>query len=182
MILTMLKCEKCDKNKQGIDKVDENANIIKEFECNHFDVSLEIDINKQRTELIIDCKKCQNEASLINSNNFKNYECDKCHEGSLSFTFITSYENEKLYHTPPEAPLKDENKAEIINLRIIYQGNNYIYHVDKNDNLDKHYETMRQKINFPEGKRILLNNIEVDKFKSFKDNKIYDGMKLEIEQ
>ena len=185
MILTMLKCENCKKEMQDSDKVDENVNIMKEFECKHFDVSMEIDIDKQKLEqhkLIIECKKCKNEATIINPNNLKNYQCDKCHMGSLSFTLRISNENEKPYHTPFEPPIKDEIEAEIINVRIIYKGNNYIYHVDRNDILDKHYETMRQKVNFPEGKKILFNNIPVDKFKSFKDNKIYDGMKLEIEQ
>ena len=185
MILTMLMCEKCNKSMQDTDKIDEDENILKDFECNHFIVSMKIVLDKQKKEqheLIIECKKCENEVTIDNPNNFKNYECEKCHMGSLSFTFRPSYENEKYYITPHEALNKVEKEAEIINLRIIYQGNNYIYHVDKNDNLDKHYEIIRQKIDFPEGKRILFNNVEVDKFKSFKDNNIYDGMKLEIEQ
>ena len=69
-----------------------------------------------------------------------------------------------------------------MNIKLFYNQKLYNHVVYSNDTLKDHYQKIRDKINFPDGKKILFNNNEVDQFKSFKENKIYNDMRLEIEE
>ena len=183
MILTRIECEICKNKEENTDETDEiDENLVKEFECNHFDVNMIIHINNKTIEqkLLIECKNCKNENIKVNVNKIEKYKCDACGFGSLSFIYKISSKSEKSFQTPSkEQIIQDDEKK--MNLRFFYQGNNYNFVVNENDNLAQHYESIRQKINFSDGKKILYNNIPIDKLKSFKENRIYDGMKLEIE-
>ena len=176
MILTSIRCI-CNENYEDSDPIDD-ANILKNFECNHFKVNGEIEINNKKLEnyiLMIECNNCNHKVTIKNENNLKNYKCNKCENfGSLSFKYNISQND---YHTPKE----DFEQGNKINLKFVYEFKNYNIDVNGKDKIEKYYDNIRQKINFPKGKKILLNSEPVDLSKTFEEYNIQNQMTLEIE-
>ena len=185
MFLSSLTCEKCPDFYFQIEKSLE-TNIIAKKKCNHFEVFLSANIKGKNIfdncKLILECKNCHNilkETFTVPEEIFS-YNC-KCGYGSLQFYYAIS-DNMKIYYTP-KGYKSVKNDDKIINLILIYENNNYNYVVHENDLLKDHYQEIRKKINFSDGKKIYMNNNELDQNKTFKENKIYyNNMKLEIEE
>ena len=192
MFLTSIKCNECpDVHFEYTKEIkdDFSYNIIEH--CIHFDVPLYFSIKNGKFEEFIigfKCKQCQHEKMFEYSKpSFEEtYKCEKCSKGSFYFSYNISDSNDRNKILVYKTPDKDKNeeskkKEEKINIKFIYDSKKYNHVVDANSKLENYYDEIREKIQFPLGKRIFNNGIEIDKSKSFKENNILDNMMLEIE-
>ena len=175
MFLSSLTCEKCPDFYFQIDKTLE-TNIIAKKKCNHFEVFLSANIKRKNIfdncKLIIECKNCNyicKQIFIEPERPFK-YIC-KCGNGVLQFYYAIS-DNTKIYFTP-KGIQSFNNNDKIINIIFFYEGGKQNYVVHENDKLKDHYQQILKRFNLPDGKKIFMNNIELDQNKTFKENKIY---------
>ena len=182
MIVSNIKCKICQNiNFIFYDEIKDDNIILQNKECNHFLFFISIKIRKSMFEqytLGLKCKNCQQMHIQPFKGPLKNpyeYQCVNCGAGSISFSYRLTNENKKIYKTPEI--IKNEKK---INIIFVYQSNLYNLVFDPKDKLIDKYNHIREKINFPHGKKILFNNSEVDMTKTFEENKIVNGMKLLI--
>ena len=187
MILSNIKCSQCPDFYFQIAK--EIGNIMANKECNHYEIyaninSFENNIFKDY-KLGIKCKICKsvfNKEFKARENSYE-YKCENCSKyPSLSFQYEVN-DDARIFNTPRinyQEIIK--KRGDQMNIKLFYNQKLYNHVVYSNDTLKDHYQKIRDKINFPDGKKILFNNNEVDQFKSFKENKIYNDMRLEIEE
>ena len=192
MFLTSIKCNECpDIHFEYFKEMKDDFSFNNTEHCIHFDVPLYFSIKNGKFEEYIigfKCKQCQYEKILTYYKpSFEGtYKCEKCSNGSFYFSYNISdgnNRNEKskisVYKTPDN--IRSKKNEEKMNLHFIYNGKMYNHIVDANSKLENYYDEIREKIKFPQGKRIFYNGSEMDKSKSFKEYNIYNYMKLEIE-
>ncbi len=194
MFFTSIKCKECPDIHFKYSKEMKDDFSYNVEHCIHFDVALHFSIKNGKFEEFIigfKCKQCQHEKIFTYSKpSFEGtYKCEKCSNGSFYFSYNISYSNDRnekikmLFYKTPHKNKNEESKKneEKINIHFIYANKIYNHGVDVNSKLENYYDEIREKIQFPLGKRIFFNGSEIDKSKSFKENNILDNMMLEIE-
>ena len=153
--------------------------------CIHFDIPLYFSIKNGKFEeysIGLKCLQCKNETILTHSEpSFEhNYNCEKCGNGSIFFSYKISDINDRnrIYITPNVDKAKKEEEK--INVIIFYKEKIFNFVVDRNNKVEKYYNAIRDKIQFPHGKRIFVNSNVLDQSKTFKECGIFNCMKLEI--
>ena len=190
MIFSNIKCKICqNKNFKFNDEIKDSNIILQNKECNHFLFFISIKIKKSNFEqytIGLKCKNCQDMHIQTFKGKLKEayeYKCLNCGFGSISFSYRLSYENEKIYKTPEyihKKSIDNDNNEKKINIHFVYQSKKYNMVFNPNDKLADKYNDIREKINFPYGKKLLFNYNEVDMNKTIEENKIINGMKILI--
>ena len=192
MIYTDLKCNTCNEFLliQERDEIDQNEEKKEEsilkgtVECKHFEISLAIFIenkNLKEYQIFISCKNCLDNRNekFIDENKIFTYCCNNCKKGSIYFFYEFTKANNKRYITP-ESPIIDNKEK--IKIKFIYNNNKFSIYVSKKNLVKKYYDIIRDKLKFPNGKKILYNNEPINLNKTFEENKIiYNDMELEID-
>ena len=185
MLMTRLQCQKCDYNKEFVDKIN-NSSILKNKECKHFEITLSIivkDNNFKKYILSIECKICGNEylGEFDKYQDKFDYICN-CNI-SLNFSYELSIE-QKIYSTPYIDKIekeKENEKKNLINVIIVYENKNYNFTFNCNETLKNCFKQIQDRIKFPNGKKIYNNQNEVDLNKTFIENKINNNYRLQLE-
>ena len=202
MFLTLVKCNICpDKEFQYDYKIRDKYSYSYALKCIHFDVPISFYFKKEKFERYVigfKCNNCQNEKKFkfIDESKKDTYCCEKCKCGSIFYMYEISdnkeinimneiSDNNKDKNIQYKTPNKDPNKEKLenvekININFFYDNKKYNHVVDANKNIDYYYNEIRDKIKFPDGKKFYKNYIELDHSKTFKENKVNNGMKLEI--
>ena len=192
ILLSYIECKTCkNKHFEFCDEIKDDSNILQNRECSHFSIYSSINIKNQKFDkytLTLICKICQK----MHIQPFTGYlyepykyQCLNCKAGSISFFYELSDKfndkfNQKRYKTPGIIN-KDTNDKKKINIKIVYNFKTYNFVFYSNDKIKDKYDEIRNKIGFPDGKKIFFNYNEVDMTKSFEENKLINEMKLLIQ-
>ena len=185
MFLSSLTCQQCpDFNFQIVKNLENN--IIAKKKCEHFEVFLSVNIKRKNIfddfKMVIQCKNCHTISNGVftEREGTIQFKC-KCGNDFLQLYYCIS-DNQKVFFTPKENPNGAFNiNGKILNLVFIYESKKINYIVQSKDILKDHYEHIRKKVNFPDGKKILMNNNELSLNKTFEENNVkYNNIQLEI--
>jgi hypothetical protein len=190
MILASLNCKSCKSTIFNLDIIlEENSNEYKNGECEHFNYCCNFFIREQKflkSKIIITCKNCEkcfDEEYIENSKNltFKcgcGFECSFIYELSDESEIIKNIDNSKKYKTPD-----NDNKEEIkdkTNIIFMYENKHYSYVINENETIISQYRAIRDRIKFPDGKKLYNNGKMLDVYRTFKNNELMNNMKVEI--
>ena len=178
MFLYGYKCNSCKSNLEDSLKIDD-FNITWSQECSHFKIYCSIGVNNSRFEkflIKIKCQNCETEYHNILNEIKKNIKskCDYC-QNEITYFYILSDERENYYVTPEKLP-----KEEKINIILFYKFVPYSRAVNPKAKINKYYNQFRQDIKFNDKAIFLNNNDIIDLEKTFYENKLKEGDKIEI--
>ena len=102
-------------------------------------------------------------------------------DGNIMDEINDNKDKKLIYKTPNKDPNKEKSEnEEKINIMLFYGGKKYNHVVDANKSINDYYNEIKEKIKFPDGKKFYKNYNELNLYKSFKENKVNNGMQLEI--
>ena len=90
----------------------------------------------------------------------------------------------KIYSTPNEEEIKEkeEEKEEKIKVIFIKNKQKYTFYFKPSDSINNKINCIKQKIDLGNNPVFIYNSNEIDKNKSFRENKISNGFSIEIEE
>ena len=190
MILSSLNCKLCIIPLFNLDIIlDDNSSEYKNGECDHFNYCCSFTIKGKKfikNKIMISCKKCGkcfveeyvDSSKTLNIKCTCGFECVFIYELSDESEIIKIIDNSKKYKTPSNADKEDiEDKTNII---FIYENKPYSYVINDNETVISQYKAIRERIKFPDGKKLYSNGKMLDVYRTFKGNGLINNMKVEI--
>ena len=176
MFIYQYKCKLCETTINDNFKL-EDYNINWNIECQHFLTYYSVKLKNNKFDKILtifnckNCLNCQNSSDNIfyKIPNSIKYTCDNCKN-----ELIFQYMNEQRYVTP------DNEDEEKINIRFVYNFDIYNRVVNPKEKIEYYLLQLKNELNFSDKAIILYNNTKLDMSKSFYENHLTDGIKIEI--
>ena len=190
MILASLTCKSCNFPILNLIIIlENNSSEYKDGECEHFDYCCSFIIKEKKftkSKIMITCKKCGSccDEEYVDNSKALNY---KCHCGfECIFNYVLSDESEikeiidnsKKYKTPDN--VNEEEIKDKTNIIFIYENKPYSYVINDDETVISQYRAIRDKIKFPDGKKLYCNGKMLDVYRTFRENDLLNNMKVEI--
>ena len=191
MILASLNCKLCKNPLFNLDIIlEDNSSEYKDGECDHFNYCCSFIIKGKKfikSKIMITCKNCGKcfEKEYVDSSNTLNikcncgFECDFIYELSDESEIIKIIDNSRKYKTPNNAD-KEEEMEDKTNIIFIYENKAYSYVINDNETVISQYKAIRDRIKFPDGKKLYSNGKMLDVYRTFKGNDLINNMRVEI--
>ena len=190
MILATLNCKSCKNPIFNLDIIlNDNSSEYRDGECDHCNYCCSFIIKGKKfikSKIMITCKcgKIFDEEYVDNSktSNIKckcGFECDFIYELSDESEIIKIIDNSKKYKTPSNAD-KEEEIEDKTNIIFIYENKPYSYVINDNETVISQYKAIRDRIKFPDGKKLYSNGKMLDVYRTFKGNELINNMRVEI--
>lgn len=191
MILSSVNCKRCQRQILHIEaNLKDNTNEFRDGDCEHFNYCCTFIIKEQKfikCKIISTCKKCKKCFDEEYNDNSKtlNYKC----ECGFDFDFVYRISDEteiiqnldhSIKYRTPDILEKEEEMKDKMNIIFIYNFKSYNYVINNGETIISQYRAIRDKIKFPDGKKLYFNSELLDVYKSFEDNHLYNNMKVEI--